>query len=70
MSKIVLMFVLLLAAGCAYGQDPWYGLDTLTRGNFDDINPQVDHAGLGILSFGLSSGPLTDLPPIDVPMLS
>jgi hypothetical protein len=58
MGKILLAVATLLIAGYAYGQNPWLGVDTLTRGNFDDLNPQVDHAGLGMINVGLSVGPL------------
>ncbi len=49
--------VLSLSPDCSaqWGQS----IDTVTSGATDDVNPEVDHAGIAIYDFGLSNGPLT-----------
>lgn len=48
--KKISMILLLLMTGVASAQ--WSdSIDTVTTGNFDDINPQVDHAGLNALAY-------------------
>ena len=56
MKKVVILLLLMTCAASAQWSDT---IDTITTGNFNDINPQVDHAGLG---FPFITGYKTVLP--------
>ncbi|MCL5020791.1 MAG: T9SS type A sorting domain-containing protein [Bacteroidetes bacterium] len=44
--------ILLLLMTCVASAQWSHTIDTITTGNFNDIDPQVDHAGLGTGSYG------------------
>ncbi len=48
--KAVITILFLAFTASAYAQYGWQKVDTLTTGDFDDYNPQVDHGGLGMWS--------------------
>lgn len=57
--KTTLTILLLMAATASFAQ--WSPtIDTVTSGDFDDLSPQVDHAGIGMTFVGLSSAPVTE----------
>jgi hypothetical protein len=53
--RVVLMMLVVLAATSAYSQyyNGWQRTDTVTAGEFDDYNPQLDHGGLGPWSYSV-----------------
>lgn len=52
--KLLLLFLLLYGAVPAFAQYGWQEIDTLTRGDFQDLNPQPDNGKYNPYPLGLS----------------
>ncbi len=45
--RTLITILLLASAATVHAQGAWGKIDTVTTGNFEDLNPQLDHGGLG-----------------------